>query len=524
MAKTYRIHPAIGVARVGNSMETFIGPEVPGTDPGPADGTFKTNGHLKRQAQRFRIFEYDSAVPDAEPVEVSLATADVSKISWTVKLANRKAAGNLILNGSGQPRNPGIPAEELIIAPSAKTLNTPGQHELFDDGKFRGKMVPLGDARMEESGHLVVAGGFGKSDFVLKPGEQGGYTMGGGLSFANNRFWYDDTSDGPVEATIEFANGVTARASSAWLVVGPPDFAPGVGNVVTLYDLMLDLVTRQFSFNPSIYSNGLFNPQHKPSFTKDIYPILNRASQQGGVNLAANLGHLGAMLTQFDELSTVPVSGNDPHQLLRQRIFQKLRDPDNPSASGTMPRLNGDDAVNPVGLTLRPLHYFFMKQWSEGAFVGDWNGPPPAPTIVTGKGLDRAALEHCTGGSFYPGIEVNRIVAIRPDIYLTDNNNRADEIRLRPESQAEGRPAGFLTQDNALPWQADFLKCQTSWWPAQRPDQVFESSGGSQVEWIREKIVNHKDMVERWYELGVVVNQGGELIETERNPENMFFV
>jgi L-Lysine epsilon oxidase N-terminal len=40
---TIKIHPAIGVARLGNSPEFFIGPELPGdhTPPAPWDGSYK---------------------------------------------------------------------------------------------------------------------------------------------------------------------------------------------------------------------------------------------------------------------------------------------------------------------------------------------------------------------------------------------------------------------------------------------------------------------------------------------------
>jgi L-Lysine epsilon oxidase N-terminal len=49
------IHPAIGVARVGNSRDAmFFGPEVPGALPA---GPFKDPaGAVAKQAARFRIF------------------------------------------------------------------------------------------------------------------------------------------------------------------------------------------------------------------------------------------------------------------------------------------------------------------------------------------------------------------------------------------------------------------------------------------------------------------------------------
>ena len=80
------VHPAIGVARVGNSPDAFfLAPEVPGTTP---LGPFKdAEGAMARQAARFRIFGYDR---DGQVVgEITAAEAN---ISWRVRLGNAKAA------------------------------------------------------------------------------------------------------------------------------------------------------------------------------------------------------------------------------------------------------------------------------------------------------------------------------------------------------------------------------------------------------------------------------------------------
>jgi L-Lysine epsilon oxidase N-terminal len=82
------IHPAIGIARVGNSPADFlIGPEV--TDPAPEKpGTYRdATGALKRQAARFRIYGYNCAGGVVREL-----TADWADISWTVHVANRNAA------------------------------------------------------------------------------------------------------------------------------------------------------------------------------------------------------------------------------------------------------------------------------------------------------------------------------------------------------------------------------------------------------------------------------------------------
>ena len=60
---TARIHPAIGIARVGNSPdEYFLGPEDSLSPPARPPGAIATTqGRLKRQAARFRVYGYDSA-------------------------------------------------------------------------------------------------------------------------------------------------------------------------------------------------------------------------------------------------------------------------------------------------------------------------------------------------------------------------------------------------------------------------------------------------------------------------------
>ncbi|MFQ6325812.1 LodA/GoxA family CTQ-dependent oxidase [Nocardia sp. CWNU-33] len=57
-----RIHPGIGVARVGNSPDEFFpGPEAPGIPANP-EGQFKdAQGGMKRQAARFRLYGYNTA-------------------------------------------------------------------------------------------------------------------------------------------------------------------------------------------------------------------------------------------------------------------------------------------------------------------------------------------------------------------------------------------------------------------------------------------------------------------------------
>lgn len=121
MANTsLRIHPAIGMARVGNSTEYYLGPETMAASPqeGTAitgglpikPGTESTTitsgdlrdaeGRLKRQAARFKIYQYPTEgdtisypTPGGEEVLIG-STVDGKKVTdiiWTTHLANKKA-------------------------------------------------------------------------------------------------------------------------------------------------------------------------------------------------------------------------------------------------------------------------------------------------------------------------------------------------------------------------------------------------------------------------------------------------
>ena len=89
----YKIHPSIGIARVGSSNEFFIGPEVPDAPAAPPDGSYRDVGEklLRRQAARFWIFAYDEANPDNAPRAIVAGKDGIARIEWTVHLANKKA-------------------------------------------------------------------------------------------------------------------------------------------------------------------------------------------------------------------------------------------------------------------------------------------------------------------------------------------------------------------------------------------------------------------------------------------------
>lgn len=532
MAKQYKIHPAIGIARVGNSRQIFIGPEIPGKPATPPDGKYRDGDKkLRRQAQRFRVYEYDDTQPNAAPKEILVSpTTNVARIEWTVHLTNKKAVwfdfdGNTGEGPTGYPpghplRNPTIvnPAErkkKLVIDPGPRTLNALSQQvEIAKGGGLDfpetwpgllagdKEITSLGTLQTDDKGRLIAAGGFGIS------GTMGALPADGQLNFDNNNGWFDDVSDGSVTARLVFKDGTTAAVSPAWLIVGPPDFAPPIENIVTMYDLLYDLSLRKLKLDPTIFDplTNQFRTEFKPSFVEHIYPILQRAFNYRWVEAtgaAAPVYH--GSLQNFAALATPPPAGGpDPNLTVRRAVFNRLRNP-NPgqpnNVPGNMPKLNGDNN-GPLNFTVTITQFEMMRRWAAGQFHNQgWTGAPPAPAAeVTAKELDRAALDSMAGGAFYPGIESGWI--------MRDARIYAEPFRVRhatTETDPNGALPGDLTKRSALPWQADFLDCADNWWPAQRPNEVrANATATGVVEWAR-GIANHVDLVNRWHLLGVVV-------------------
>src|SRR5262245_39859169 len=183
-------------------------------------------------------------------------------MEWEVHLPNRKAAAPK-LEGTGR-RNKAETESNLIIDPGPQQISGANQPMKRLLGKFMQTMdVQLGDILTDSAGRLVVLGGHGKSQSL--PGSELQH-------FADNDGWCDDASDGPVRATLRLQGGTAPiAADSAWLIVAPPDFAPALENVVTLYDVVHNMMTH---FDPRLAVGDATNV----SFTKDIYPILRRVS------------------------------------------------------------------------------------------------------------------------------------------------------------------------------------------------------------------------------------------------------
>lgn len=547
-----KIYPPIGIARVGDSEDKdgyFFVPERPGapieTPEGPVDhDAFRyrdRSGKIKRQAARFHIYAFDR--DDVVLGEINDTHAD---ITWSARLANKKAAWfgffgttgarsafrgeDPPLQASGDPlllRNPDVGALSRVAGgpyghhyvadeTRASALEITGQMRSVagtnrrhsddpDDpsahldfvGTFKhGAEVYLGELATDAAGRLIVLGGRGDSEPVDEHGQplltpEDKWIV----HYANNNDWHDDISDGPITATVRLkATEADARSvevrGGAWVIVAPPDFAPDVDNLVTLYDVMEEVAIEV----PALVNPTTPHPRdpHKPDLDNDIWPIVRRSAGYRWVSRLGLRGHgqgkPGDALSALPEtLESFRSSLQKGRVELRDHFVDMVRPPTYESPTGHrpspetmaqaqaranaiyMPPLSGDEGDCETGdvstwLTVTYAQHERLQAWRAGDLLLGPTIPGPDTFLDDGSVhpsvLTRASLEACAGGAFYPGIEAT---AITRDPKLYAEAFRFDHDILQ---------AGDVTKYMACPWQADFYECRHWWWPAQRPDDV----------------------------------------------------
>jgi hypothetical protein len=563
-----RIHPAIGIARVGGSEGFIIGPEVPGQlrpAPGP-DGFKDESGQLLRQAARFRIYAYDAS----GQVLGEVTPGEGVDVTWTVDVANTKAAWydfDLAMDipefdGSlGTPpmssalRNATQPDRaQLAITPKPRSIsgrNTTGAEYIFDDGKFFAKTVPLGELQTDADGRLIFLPAFGKS--ASEDGEPA-------HTFANNPLWHDDVADGPVTATVSI-NGTAFEAEHAWVVVAPPDYAPGVIAFMTMYDVIRDA---GWQLEPSLMPA-------RPSYQRDIMPLFKRLADNQWVN--SGFGKLFGWRGS-DDLDTLLASLGDNSAYARPRrqsFFVRFRNPDyltmEPDA---IPPVYGDGMDVPPNdprewLAVTNMQYEMLRRWAEGDFIPDYNPAVPPqnvseiPLQEQPEALDVAALENTIGGPFHPGCEMTWPMR-QPIMYEKPFRLKLRKgappsygptldsaVALGPNGPLDGSGPGDVSRWMAVPWQTDTSSCLYAYvgykvgvflptfWPVRVPNTVLTQQQYDVVKdttatmaarraafaydtrpfWLRalgprsdyETMIN--GFVAKWNEVGVVTAQPG---------------
>jgi L-lysine epsilon oxidase-like protein len=505
------VHPAIGVARVGNSKDGFfVGPEVPGRHPLTGEPARDANGAFKRQAARFRLFGLD-----ARQRVVREITARDANITWTVHVANKKAAwydfqqafdipasmGEIpgvrpLASGLRNKNITGGARARLVIDPGPRTLRgntTADQRKVrFNTGTFLETPVDLGVAQLDDEGRLTVLGGFGES---RAPGEEDL------VDFANNPGWCDDVSDGSIDATVEIG-GRKLDAIGAWVIVGPPNFAPGIAPFVTGWDLAREVMIRK----------GLVDAPTRPSFGEHIQPILQRLSTAQWVNSGFALEFGWGTPADFSAAAMLARLSDpgDASRPLRQAIFAWFRNPlSKTTQADRIPAVYGDAIlIDPKTtdprewMAILETQYHWLDMWARGEFEPGLAPPPPVWEKLSpaerAVALDQAALEDCAGGPFHPGIEFTWPLR-QPMLYDDKHPFRikrrmlaeptlpselTSSFALAPGGPLDGSLPGDLSRWMALPWQGDTASCLSAYedfsgeyvptfWPARVPNDVI---------------------------------------------------
>ena len=377
MSKFYRIFPGIGIARVGNAPEAFyIGPEAPGFVP-DAGGAYRDGkGRLKRQGARFRIYEYERDEFGRSKV-VREITEKEAEIRWSVHLVNSKAAGSQFPPQNNHRRNDHTNDRgSLIIDTDWQEIQGVDKTDRPDmKGQFKGKDVKLGNLQTDSEGRLIVLGGHGCSSSIPETEIR---------NFANNKNWYDDVSDGPVRATVQFSGSEPLKAEPSWVVVAPPAYAPSIENVTTWFDQAQNVNAQVF--HP-------LEMTRQPSFTKDIYPVLRRVVLLQWTSATARRGHQSGSpgdFLQSEKLKKL-ADDSDSNKKTRKDVFRRIVEPDTKASASSLPRGQKNmpylrSGVNPkspkkyVYASLTDLQYKQFERWLEGDFIADWKGhPDPIP-------------------------------------------------------------------------------------------------------------------------------------------------
>lgn len=454
-AVAWKIHPAIGFARVGNSPSEFLVagstcpphalPNLEYRDKGDP-GALRLPG-IKRQAALFGVFAYDSSgnclgeVTAQSPVQVQ----------WGVTLANKKASASKISEprGASRVRNPQIASHErwkLEITPQPRRVSGIGQKALLDDGRFIDSTVCLGEIRTDPSGRLLVLGGTGRA---------GTYDAAKRIvSPTDNDYWFDDVSDGPVTATLTLLDGRRVDAAPAWVIVTPPDFAPGIQSIATQFDILVDQAVR---------SQRRAIP-NRPSFLHDIFPILRRISAMQWLNRRAlvNFGNARGALDLESMVRTLAANG-DTTSPTREVVLDAIVK-------------QQESAIGWLNLT--STQFELLRRWAVGDFEADWStdyGSADLPGSIEKDPelLDRTALDACAGAT---ALFDSELVG---DIFLPGRDFRIDHAKAS---------AGSITRSMPCPWHAGLAETGNRWELVNCPREVLTPAVFDQVRALDDQI------------------------------------
>jgi hypothetical protein len=195
----FKIHPAIGVARLSRGTRTFIF--------GEGLTRYKANRRMKRPCVRFRIFAYDRDNEGLGELTPDIMNVLEIQAVWTVTAADRKIA---------RQRNDN--RYEVTATASSDT----------NDGELIGHLPLFAEAGQIRFGRITPDGVFTPPAPTVHRETPTTPIQSGALYYPDV---IDNTCDGSVSITLP-QNGETLQQPilGAWLLVAPQDFSPDIND------------------------------------------------------------------------------------------------------------------------------------------------------------------------------------------------------------------------------------------------------------------------------------------------------
>ncbi len=420
------IHPAIGVARVGNSpAEYFIGPEV--TDPAPEKPGFYRDAAGALEAP-------GRAVPHLRVQRRRRGRRRANRrtrptIRWTVHVANRKAAWYQWHDGAWtSPRRPAARSRgEMPRSPatSARGWSSMAGRSRSAGRTRRGLRTSSAESSWASTSTSARSGRTKRGGYCSwaaavcprrRPGARS-TTRPIRTAFINADGWYDDMSDGPVtaEVTIE---GRPIPVESAWVRDGPAELRPerpraSARSTTCSYDLYIQAGWLQRPARGIVPRRRVPDPaaaQRTPVGEPAASP---RSSATAGRTTSRTR-------TTWRNSPVCPEQARcDLYAELRRQVFNSFRNPDGTDNNQLpWPWIYGDAMDVPPANTPRqnasvsPTQYLALMAWAAGKFVPD-RGPAGSAAATASRRcalqdqpamLDRAALDVLPGRRVPPGV------------------------------------------------------------------------------------------------------------------------
>ncbi|KAG8908755.1 hypothetical protein FRB99_002993 [Tulasnella sp. 403] len=539
------IYPPVAVARVGDSNEWYIGPEIPGFEPLPEGGFRDAQHRIKRCAPRFRLYAFDKD----DKVLGEVTNDDTFKVEWTVHVANKKSAwvrfrgqyGRQLRKPDGTPsepmepwilRNPTVqpwPKDDqgedihtytycdtrnkLIIDSGLQQISGNNAATVPLAGEFWGSRnqptpVHLGDLHTDDAGRLIVVAGDGHAYSLHSTGrpEDQPFLIG---AFDNDD-WVESMFDGHVFASVTIGGSNVVKAKNrATVTSAPPHYSHGFQTPTTLYDLIEEIYERQKRNEPEqgdAYDVGTVN------YYEHIDPLFRRVYMNSWTNFRANEGH-GPRKADFWLNNPDLSDPNTQNPSTRQYIFDRVRLPVVKLLPEQLPTperpLAQVDPANLEARTQEASHYYMPRLGGNSGDMpearGDRNSADRWASLTQ---LQYDRLKKWSQGNFVTGTRP-QIPSSFEEIPLQDQPHALRFAALewsvgaplypgiecywvaefgelydltQPFRFGEKAEPGDLTRGLALPWHADFYMCNTHWWPAIRPDNIVTEDYFNQIQ------------------------------------------